>query len=151
MWKKLDINDLRTILSEDELERLQTLSINPDEMENIVNAGIDLVSDTWRGALGAKGYTLDVRDHYTPPEYRYWILTHARYAVWTRFPNTPDIALDKAREAEYKQALALLKDPYLDVSKPDYSDEPGLSAESTTIGGASIFVPPMRFNAWYIN
>lgn len=101
MWKKLDINDLRTILSEDELDKLRTLSLDA-EIDNIVNDGLNLISDTWRGALGAKGYTLDIRAHYTPPEYRYWILTHARYAIWTRFPNTPGIALDKAREAEYK-------------------------------------------------
>lgn len=148
MWKKLTIDDLRTILSEDELERLKNISVDGD-IENIVNNGLDLVSDTWRGALGARGYTLDVRSHYTPPEYHYWVLTHARWAIWTRFPNTPEIALDKAREIEYKKAMELLKNPYLDVSKPDYSDDPTLSGD-TAFGADSITVPPLRFRDWYL-
>lgn len=147
MWKKLDIDDLRTILSEDEIERLQTISVD-DEISSVVNDSIDMISDTWRGALAAKGRTIDVRDHYTPSEYRYWILVHARYAMWTRFPNAPDIALDKAREAEYKKALEILKDPFLDVVPPDYGDDPELSA--TVDKSSSIFVPPMRFQPWYL-
>lgn len=118
MWKRLNIDDLRTILSEDEIERLNTLSVD-NSIESVVNNGIDLISDMWRGALSAKGYTLSKDAYSTPPEYRYWILIHARWAIWTRFPNTPDIALDKAREAEYKQAMELLKNPYINVSKPD--------------------------------
>lgn len=148
MWKKLDINDLRTILSEDEIQRLQTLSLE-DDFEDVLNRGMDIVSDMWRGALAAKGYTIDVRDHYTPPEYAYWILIHARFALWTRFPQTPDFALDKAREAEYKKALEILHNPFINVSAPDYSEDPSLSAQSQTIGADSITVPPMRFMPWY--
>lgn len=149
MWKRLNIDDLRAILSEDELDRLENLSVK-DDISSVVNAGMDLVSDTWRGALGAKGYLVDVRDHYTPPEYRYWILVHARWAIWTRFPMTPDIALDKARENEYKKALDILKDPFINVSKPDYSDDPELSSMTQTTE-SSIFLPPMRFTPWYLS
>lgn len=143
MWKRLNIDDLRTILSEDEIERLNTLSVD-DSIENVVNNGIDLISDMWRGALSAKGYTLSKDEYSTPPEYRYWILIHARWAIWTRFPNTPDIALDKAREAEYKQAMELLKNPYINVSKPD-----GEGDKDEDIGTGGIYVPPQRFPAWY--
>ena len=143
MWKRLNIDDLRTILSEDEIERLNTLSVDAS-IENVVNNGIDLISDMWRGALSAKGYTLSKVEYSTSPEYRYWILIHARWAIWTRFPNTPDIALDKAREAEYKQAMELLKNPYINVSKPDDEGE-----EDNDIGTNGIYVPPQRFPAWY--
>ena len=54
MWKRLNIDDLRTILSEDEIERLNTLSVD-DSIESVVNDGIDLIYDMWRGALSAKG------------------------------------------------------------------------------------------------
>ena len=57
MWKRLNIDDLRTILSEDEIERLNTLSVD-NSIESVVNDGIDLISDMWRGALQAKGYTI---------------------------------------------------------------------------------------------
>ena len=95
-WKRLTVDDLRTLLSEDEVEKLTelaTLSAGVD-----VQNAIDIVSDTWRGALQAKGVEVDVRDHYTPASYRYWILVHSRWAVWTRFPGTPAYALDDARK-----------------------------------------------------
>lgn len=147
MWKQLNWDDLKTILSQDELERLTTVSVDED-IENIVNNCCNLISEMWRGALAAKGYTIDTRDYYTPSEYTYWILVHIRWAVWTRFPQSSDIALDKAREAEYKQALELMKSPSIDVGKPD-SEHGGGDGDSKKIGGASIFLPPMRFTPWY--
>ena len=46
-WKRLTIDDLRLILSEDETQKLDTLSLNEDITEP-VNQTILLVSNTWR-------------------------------------------------------------------------------------------------------
>lgn len=155
MWTQLTINDLRKILSEDEIEKLNTLSIG-DGITDMINSQIDLISDTWRGALQGKGYSMDIRDHYTPSEYQYWILVHARWAIWTRFPNSINIALDDARKNEYDKCLELLKDPYLNVSDPDWEyssenpsnwNESELDTEPNVINNqkASIYVPWLRF------
>lgn len=141
-WKRLTVDDLRTLLSEDEVDKLTelaTLSAGVD-----VQNAIDIVSDTWRGALQAKGVDVDVRDHYTPASYRYWILVHARWAVWTRFPGTPSYALDDARKEEYKKALEILGSAALAAEKPNYSDDPSLSSLAST-GGSSIVCPMLRF------
>lgn len=143
-WKQLNIDDLRTILSEDEVNSLNTLSLKPNTTDAI-NSCIDLVSDTWRGALLAKSYRYDIRDHYTPSEYSYWILVHARWAIWTRFPMSPDIALDEARKEEYKQALKFLQNPSIGVTKPDWEYDSGNPANGVQSMG-SISVPWMRFD-----
>ena len=61
-WNSLDIDDLRYILSEEETKRLNEYSVLSG-MTEIVNGTIAMVSDTWRGALAAKGYKLDKRPH----------------------------------------------------------------------------------------
>ena len=149
MWKKLTILDLKTLLSDEEVQKLNEISTTDP---NVVQAVIDTVSDTWRGALKGKGFELDIRDHYTAPEYAYWVLVHARYAVWTRFPMSPSYALDEARKAEYEKALELLENPTLGPSKPDYSDDPEAEqeAEKLKTGDAAIGVPFQRFSdRWY--
>ena len=88
------------------------------------------MADAWRGAWQAKGYQIDIRDHFVAPEYTYYVLVHARYAIWTRFPNSPAYALDEARKAEYDKALELLKSPYIGTSKPDYSGDPEAEEEA---------------------
>lgn len=40
---------------------------------------------------------------------------------------TEDYALSEPREKQYEEAAELLKDPYIGVSRPDYSDDPELS------------------------
>lgn len=148
-YKRLTIDDLRTILSEDEVQRLNTLSKDAN-ITQIVNDGIDLVASTWRGALKAKGLNIDTRDYYVPSEYWYYILVHARHAVWTRFTKSTDIALDERRMDEYKKAMELLENPWLNVSKPDWEFDPtnpeNQSAEPAT---SKIFLPPLRFPPWY--
>lgn len=139
-WKRLTTDDLRTLLSEDEVEKLSELATLSSGVD--VQNAIDIVSDTWRGALQAKGVTLDVREHYTPASYRYWILVHARWAVWTRFPGTPAYALDDARKDEYKKALEILASPSLAAEKPDYSDDPSLS--SLTVSSTGSFLVPWQ-------
>lgn len=41
--------------------------------------------------------------------------------------------------------MELLKNPYLDCSQPDYSEDPELSGKTFTDGKASIYVPLQRF------
>lgn len=53
-WQKLDIHDIRECLSEDEVEKLNELSVNP-EISDIINTVMETISQTWRGALKAKG------------------------------------------------------------------------------------------------
>lgn len=83
-----------------------------------------------------------------PSEYWYYILVHARHAVWTRFTHSNDIALDERRMDEYKKAMELLKSPWLDVSEPDYEHSP-LNPANSGAKKSSIFLPPMRFEPWY--
>lgn len=147
-WSRLTIADLRLILSEDETQQLNQYSLD-GSMTAVINSTIDLIADTWRGALSSKGYSLDSRDHYVPRSYAYWILVHARWAVWTRFPNSKQIALDDARKQEYEKALELLKDPILDV---DPVSEEGQSGDEDAIGtgAGSIRVPLNRIPNWYM-
>lgn len=145
MWKQLTTEDLKKILSDDEVQKLKEISTESDA---VVQEVIDLVADTWRGSFRAKSYEVDIRDHYVPAEYAYWILVHARYAIWTRFPNSPAYALDEARKAEYEKALELLETPTIGPSKPDYEDDPEAKeeAEKQKTGDASIGVPFQRFS-----
>lgn len=105
------------------------------------------MADAWRGAWQAKGYQIDIRDHYVAPEYTYYVLVHARYAIWTRFPNSPAYALDEARKAEYDKALELLKSPYIGTSKPDYSDDPEIDPEKLKTTDSAIGVQFQRFGS----
>lgn len=147
-WKKLNIDDLRLVLSEDEVIRLNELSLDQSITE-VINNTIELVSSAWRGALRAKGMEIDPRDGYTPSTYWYWILCHARYACWSRFPQSSVIAIDDVRRKEYEQALALLKEPYLDVDAvewylPSGEPNPDLSAYTKTTG-SSLLTPWLVF------
>ena len=127
MWKQLTIDDLKKILSDDEVEKINEISTaDPNVVQNV----IDIVADTWRGSFRAKSYEVDVRPHYTPEEYAYWILVHARYAIWTRFPNSPAYALDEARTKEYENALSFLETPSIGTSKPNYTGDPEAEEEA---------------------
>lgn len=147
-WKKLDTDDLKLILAQDELDRLSTLSID-STLTDVMQKTLDMVAAVWRGALSAKGYTLDTRDLYIPAAYQYWVLVHARWALWTRFPNASNVALDAAREKEREQALELLENPYIDVEKPDWEHDPSNPAnrgDSYWAAADSIHVPwPLTF------
>lgn len=147
-WKELTISDLRLILSEKETEQLNEYSLNQD-LSAVIDSTISMVSDTWRGALKAKGYKLDNRPHYIPDSYRYYVLVHARHAVWTRFPNSETIALDDRRKEEYDEALKLLENPFIDV--PEVDDPAGQDADENAIGtgAGSVRVPLQRFSNWY--
>lgn len=60
-----------------------------------------------------------------------------------------DYALSKPREKQYEEAAELLKNPYIGVSKPDYSDDPELSGDTslTATQDAAITMPWQKFPA----
>jgi hypothetical protein len=139
---------LRLVLSEDEMDKLNELSLD-ESITAVIDDTIELVSNVWRGALKAKGMEIDPRDGYTPSTYWYWVLCHARYACWSRFPNSSVIAIDDVRKEEMKRAMDLLKEPYLDVDAvewtlPDGSPNPDLSAYQPSLG-SQLTTPWLRF------
>ena len=120
-WKRLTPEDMRLVLAESEMEKLELFN-KASELYDIVQKQLDLTAAKLRGAFIAKGYTMDVRDYYLPPAYWHCALVLARYTSWSRFPNSPDYALDEARQKEYEDAKELIKNPYLGVEPVDYSD-----------------------------
>ena len=156
MWTQLTITDLQIILSQDEIDALNTLSLDPSKT-HVVQDMIDMASDLYRGAFISKSYEIDTREHYTPSNYRHFILVYARWAIWTRFPMSPSIALDDARKAEYELACDMLKDPMLGVDKPDWEHSNKNPENPDNAGqqqGGSIGIPFLRMDAslydgWY--
>lgn len=143
-WTRLTIDDLRLVLAEDEVDKLNTRSLDAN-LSAVIQEQLDCVADAFRGAWQSKGYNIDVRDHYVAPEYRQFVLNYARWQIWTRFPMTVDFALSDPRKMQYEQASELLKNPYLGVSKPDYSDDPELSAKTNARLDSAITVPWLKF------
>lgn len=150
-WRHLTEQDMRKILSEDELEKLKTLSLD-SSVSAVVQDSIDLVSNMFRGAFEAKGYPMDTRDAYVPMSYELPVLQYARYVAWTRFPNSPDIALDDARKDEVKRLTELLKNPYIGAEQPEWEhssknpDNPDVPRQGGSYQTGSIKIPYMRFN-----
>ena len=118
-----------------------------ESIDDIIQQQIDCVADSYRAAFSSKGYAMDIRPHYLPNAYRLYALCIARYYICTRFPNSLNIFLDEPRKELYTQAMELLKDPYIGVPEPDYSDDPELSGrtELTSISDASLTLPYQRF------
>ena len=118
-----------------------------ESIDDIIQQQIDCVADSYRAAFSSKGYAMDVRPHYIPNAYRIYALCIARYYICTRFPNSLNIFLDEPRKELYTQAMELLKDPYIGVPEPDYSDDPELSGRTdlTSISDASLTLPYQRF------
>ena len=145
-WRRLTIDDLRLVLSEDEVDKLNTRSIDP-ALSARIQLQLDTVADYFRGAFQGKGYDLDVRDHYVPPQYAQPILNYARWQVWTTFPGTEDYSLTDPRKQQYEEAVELLKDPYIATEKPDYSDDPELSSISAKNTDPAISMPWQKFPA----
>ena len=86
-WKRLTVDDLRTVLAEDEIQKLMNCSLDT-ELSGRIQQQIDNVADAFRGAFASKGYNMDVRKHYVPEEYVLPILNYARWSCWTTFPMT---------------------------------------------------------------
>ena len=118
-----------------------------ESIDDIIQQQIDCVADSYRAAFLSKGYAMDIRPHYLPNAYRLYALCIARYYICTRFPNSLNIFLDEPRKDLYTQAMELLKDPYIGVPEPDYSDDPELSGRTdlTSISDASLTLPYQRF------
>lgn len=74
------------------------------------------------------------------------VLALARYFIWTRFPNSSEIALDEPRKELFSAANELLKNPYLATPTPDYSDDPELSSDTrlTVFEDAALTLPWQR-------
>ena len=146
MWKRLTFEDLQEVLAYDEIEKLNNLSLSAN-VEDICQKQIDTVADTFRGAFSSKGYIIDVREHYIAPEYKLFVLYIARQYIWSRFPNSNNIAIDEIRKKEYENAWELLKNPYIGVSYPDYSNDPVLSGDTSLNSGIDgcITVPWLKF------
>ena len=146
MWRKLDFKDLQNVLAYDEFQKLNEMSLSSD-LSDICQPILDQVADMFRGAFLTKGYNVDIRDHYVPQGYVNPILNYARWQIWTRFPNSQNIALDDPRRFAYEEAKELLKDPYIGTENPDYSDDPELSGRTdlTSTNDASLTLPYQRF------
>lgn len=117
MWKHLTLSDMKLYLSQDELDQLNSASV---DIEDVVDKQLDVIADMFRGAFLSKGYEIDTREHFIPSSYQHFVCTYARYCVWTRFPMSPAIALDEARKAEYEFIQSLIKDPKIGTDKPDW-------------------------------
>lgn len=148
-WSRLTIDDLRLVLAEDEVEKLNERSLDDSKFQQVIQQQLDMVSDSFRGAWQSKGYQIDVRPHYTCPNYKTFILNYARWEIWTRFPMTEDFALSEPRKKQYEEARDLLKNPYIGVTKPDYSDDPTLSADTSlsNVNDGAITLPWLKLPA----
>ena len=142
-------DDLELVLAADELDKLSSCSVSDQKLGVVLQEQLDMVADSFRGAFTSKGYTVDVRDHYLPPEYRNFALNYARYQIFTRFPMAENYALSEPRKKQYEEAVELLKNPYIGVSKPDYSTDPDLSGRTdlSVTHDAAITIPWQKFPA----
>lgn len=148
MWKHLTIEDLQIILSQDEIDALNNISLDESKTD-VVQEMIDMASDLYRGAFISKSYEVDTREHYTPSNYRHFILVYARWAMWTRFAMSPSIALDEARKDEYEFACDMLKEPIIGVEKPEWEHSSKNPANPDNAGqqqGGSIGLPFLRMD-----
>ena len=144
-WNPITYADLIQSLSQDEIERLDTLSLSAD-VENICQQQLNSCADAFRYAWQSKGYNIDEREHYIPNGYKVFILNYARPYIWTRFPNCKDIAMDEIRMKLYEEAKELLKDPYIGVPEPDYGDDPSKSSKQDDV---ALTIPQQRIISQY--
>lgn len=149
MWKKLQFNDIRTYLAKDELDKLQTYSIDED-FTNVVETTLDMVADLFRGVWQAKGYDIDVREHYICTTYLPFILAYTRWILWNRFPNAGEYALTETRKSEYDEAVELLKNPYIGVEDPADINDPDNPNNKVKQVDSAISIPYLRMDDPYI-
>lgn len=152
MWIHLTPTDLETHLAQDEIDKLQQMSLSTEAYNKILQTTLDQVADAFRGAWQSKGFSIDIREHYVAPEYVKFILDYARYAAWSRFPLSESYGLGEdskssPRQKAYDEAVELLRNPYIGVSRPDYSTDPDLSGRTdlTATNDNSIKIPFQRF------
>ena len=143
MWSHLTIDDMKLYLSQDELDALNSYSV---DIADVINKQLDAIADMFRGAFVSKSYEIDTREHYIPSSYKHFVCTYARYVIWQRFPMSPNVALDDARKAEYELVKDLLKDAYIGVDKPDWEHSSQNPENTGKIQGGSIKIPFLRFD-----
>ena len=143
MWSQLTIDDMKLYLSQDELDALNSYSV---DIADVINKQLDAIADMFRGAFLSKSYEIDTREHYIPSSYKHFVCTYARYVIWQRFPMSPNVALDDARKAEYELVKDLLKDAYIGVDKPDWEHSSQNPENTGKIQGGSIKIPFLRFD-----
>lgn len=141
-WKHIEISDVRLALSEDEIERLQTLSVDESKLNEIIQQTSDAVADMFRASWDGKGYAVDPRPHFVSEGYVIPILAVIRYTLFTRFPMSDNYALSEPRKLQYEKAVELLKNPWLNTDKIDWTD-PELSGyvDLSASTGSSIAIP----------
>lgn len=141
-WKHLDISDLRLALAEDEIQRLSTLSLDDSKLNLVLQETLDNSADAFRAAWEAKGLPVDPRPHYISTGYTEFVLAFARWAIWNRFPMADNYALSEPRKLQYEKAVELLKNPWLNTDKIDWTD-PELSGyvDLSASTGSSIAIP----------
>lgn len=54
-WSRLTKDDLRLVLAEDEVQKLDEISLDPS-LSAVVQQQLDMVSDAFRGAWQSRGY-----------------------------------------------------------------------------------------------
>lgn len=145
MWKVPTANDIKLVLAQDEIDKLEKINAtNP----TILDQTIKLVSSFVRGALKGNGVKLATLPYSIPESYMLIFLQLLRKQLWTRFPNSENIALDELRQKEAEQAMELLKKMSIDVDEiqPEYDPEnPENPDYKADIVQGSIRVPWLRF------
>lgn len=142
-WKHPTTEDLKLVLSQDEIDKLSSVS---NDLSDRIQGQLDAVADLFRAGFTAKGYSVDVRDHYIDTGYLIPMLNYARWQIWTTFAMTEDYALSDPRKYMYEEAKELLKNPYIATTKPDYSDDPELSSQALSSDvDSAIAMPWMKF------
>lgn len=120
-WKHLTSEDLKLVLSQDEINKLEERSV---DLADVLDKQLDTVADLFRGAFRSKGYTIDERDHYIPDSYVQYVLDYARYSIFTRFPMANEYALSEPRKLLFEQASEILKNPFIKPDDPVDPDDP---------------------------
>lgn len=148
MWTQLEFNNLKTVLAKEEIEKLTELQ---DEDKTIVEETLDLVADLFRGAIKSKGLNVSTLEHSVPSSYKLPALIIARRQVWTRFPNSQNIALDDIRQKEVEWAENILKTVPFDIDTIPWEDDPtnpeNPEYKEQDLQG-SIQVPYLRFTPY---
>lgn len=146
-WQRLSYGDLAEVLAQDEIDKLDEYSLSAD-ISSICQSQLDSVANAFRYAWHSKGYPVDERPAYIPNGYKMFVLNIARVEIWSRFPNSNNIGIDEVRKQLYDDAKALLKDPYIGVPVPDYSDDPELSGKPYVSEDYAMTIPFQRMLSW---
>lgn len=146
-WIRLGYNDIAQIFAEDEIEKLEHSSLSSD-ISAICQQQLDACANAFRYSFTSHGFTIDVRDHYIPQGYRTYVLNYARPYIAARFPNSKDIFIDDIRQKLFDEAATLLKEAYIGVPTPDYSDDPELSGQTFINEDDAMTIPYQRILAY---